>query len=201
MNEFLSALAGGIVAGIFSLFAIKQQLGAERSLRKDEADEKIRNLLLALYHELKAVWNLYMERTGRALEDTPEDKPFVVTVPISEKYYVLYDANAEHIGSIPNAALRDKIITTYTSLKSLKDSYLYNNQYIESMAASGEVHARTGTYRTARVVKIKEPTMLSFGNAVRANHYFAKQSVTDLLPALEAYFATHPEMGKGDRRN
>ena len=185
--ELLSALLGGIIAGIFSLLAIKWQLSVERNLRKDETDKKINAILCALYHELKVSWELYMLNVGDLLEKEPGGSSFNYTISMTEHVYVIYDANAQFVGLIPDFLLRDKIIGTYINLKALKDAYLFHNQFIDSVAEAGAINSREGTPGTANVVLIKERVFKDSAAKLRHSHANAKESVSEILELLRTY--------------
>jgi hypothetical protein len=200
------AIIGGLIAGFFSWFATSQTIKAERIRRDEEATAKINSILAALYHELKTVWPTYIDNMGNCLEAWDEAKPFLVSVSGVENYYVIYYGNTQNIGLIPDPALRDKIVETYTDLAVLRGIWVLHQRFVgeleeagvyikRTMAALPGMDIRTEDYMMARMqaetaaelVRSKEPVLRDVFNKLRLQQAKAKAAVSDLIVRLEPY--------------
>lgn len=125
-----AALVGAAIAGYFSLKAIDHSFEKQRELDGRDKEEKLKSLLTALDSELRTVWDLYMQRGGRILEELPPGQPLLIFYPIEQEYFVVYNSNASTIGSISDNKLRTRLIMTYTKAKGLIDSFKFNNSLL-----------------------------------------------------------------------
>ena len=129
-----------------------------------------------------------MDGSGGMLEAWPDNKPFMVTVPINTDNFIIYDEVAHNIGLVPNFLLRDKIIITYTLLKGLRNSYQFNNEYLEDMNRVGEQFAldKMNPEKIALVVS-KEPVLIEIATKLKLSHNRVKQLVSELIVELKPY--------------
>ena len=63
-SEFIAALGGGIVTGVFALLAVFIQGGMNRTDQKRNEQRLVLAILQAIQNEIDAVWNRYMETAG-----------------------------------------------------------------------------------------------------------------------------------------
>jgi hypothetical protein len=184
------AIVGGFIAGFFSVFATWLLLRSERKLRQEETKEKVKIILSSLYHELTNVWGLYMAGIGAKLDVLEDEKPFPYTVPMEENYYVIYDGNAHNIGLIPNPRLRDKIITTSTLAKALKDSFLLNNKLNdETVDAQDRMKSDMRSVPLASIFQDKEKKLIENAPHLKSAHDKTKKEAEELIQALKPFSA------------
>lgn len=122
-----SSLLGALVGSVLTLVAtyVSHSL-LEKTARGREA-AAVQGMLEALHSEIDALWAIYESRIGHAIEALPAGNPFEYEWRVQGEYFTVYHGVAGQLGSLRDETLRTKIILTYSSAKSLIDSFRTNN--------------------------------------------------------------------------
>jgi hypothetical protein len=121
--SLLAAMIGGWIAGRYALRAQKQ--AAEHQRQRDlEAERRaVKSVLQAIGTELSVLKHDFLDRLQQA-NDAPE-LAFQIRGPLSRNYFAVFESNAAMLGTIEDGVLRENIIRTYGSAKSLFDHLNY----------------------------------------------------------------------------
>jgi hypothetical protein len=191
-SNFFSALAGGAIAGVFTLWA--QLLNAKDQRRREDKAEEIliHGFLQAIADELESVWHRYEVEIGPHLKNLGEDQAAVV-FPVHQNYFIVFDSSASLIGRIHNIELRERIISTYVEAKGLVDSLHYYERLVEEYNAipqsspiadsiSGVTHFPINSAATRKFSELVEYT-----KALKEAHSRLEDKVFRVQAALRAY--------------
>jgi hypothetical protein len=138
-SNFFSALAGGGIAGVATLWA--QKMYAEEQRKREEKAEAtlIRGFVQAIADEVKSIWDRYNLEIGPSLRNL-KDGETAIPFPLHQSYFSVFDTNASLVGRIPEIELREQIISTYIEAKGFVDSMHYYermvtayDEYIQNM--------------------------------------------------------------------
>ncbi|MDQ7836430.1 MAG: hypothetical protein RDU24_13700, partial [Humidesulfovibrio sp.] len=74
---------------------------------------EISNFRKALLAEITFLINSYFENIGNVLDAHDEKQPFLYIYPTAQRYFVIYEENADLIGKIKNDHERELIVRCY----------------------------------------------------------------------------------------
>jgi hypothetical protein len=106
-SNFVSALTGGAIAGVATLWA--QTISAKDQRRREQRAEAdlIHGFVQAIADELKSFWGRFSQEIGPHLNNLSDGEPATVFF-LHQPYFVVFDSNASYIGRIPNTELQKK---------------------------------------------------------------------------------------------
>lgn len=191
--SLVSVIIGGIIGGgmslIASLKATERAYKYRLKLQEQSRQEGVKNLIQAIHDEIDILWDRYLWGAGNELEKLAEGEPFLSFYPVTQDYFIVYNANASMIGSIDNHELRKEIVTIYTKAKSLIDAYKMNNNYLERYHNLTSLFQRTKNpifEQQASTIKI---LMIDRVKKIKLTHDEIKQDIKSLLEMLKKEFA------------
>jgi hypothetical protein len=191
--SLVSVVIGGIIGGsmslIASLKATERAYKYRLKLQEQSRQEGVKNLIQAIHDEIDILWDRYLWGAGNELEKLAEGEPFLSFYPVTQEYFIVYNANASLIGSIDNHELRKEIVTIYTKAKSLIDSYKMNNNYLEryhNLTSLFQQSKNPIFEQQASVIKI---LMIDRVKKIKLTHDEIKQDIKTLLEMLKKEFA------------
>ncbi len=124
------------------------------------------------------------------IEHLPEGQPLQIYYPIAEDYFTVFRENADHIGHVPNVALRTAIIECYTLTKSLIDTYRFNNELVGNHEAAHLEFMRNPTEANGVELKQRAEAMVMYTDSIRSSHKLAVDSFQRLDAMLIAALST-----------
>jgi hypothetical protein len=191
--SLVSVVIGGIIGGsmslIASLKATERAYKYRLKLQEQSRQEGVKNLIQAIHDEIDILWDRYLWGAGNELEKLAEGEPFLSFYPVTQEYFIVYNANSSLIGSIDNHELRKEIVTIYTKAKSLIDSYKMNNNYLEryhNLTSLFQQSKNPIFEQQASVIKI---LMIDRVKKIKLTHDEIKQDIKTLLEMLKKEFA------------
>jgi hypothetical protein len=131
MENFLAALFGGFVAGVFVLLGVRSEHKNNLKLSSLDRQSKISAVLRAIRCELDVLRQIYDSNVGGLLANVPENEHFNIRIQSSDNYFVVYQSNTDIVGQIEDDEICKGIIKTYSLAKSLEDRYRVNNTLLE----------------------------------------------------------------------
>ncbi len=130
-KEFISALAGALVGGVFALAGTWLGACFERRKRAQESQELVRSTLEAISTEVEVLFSRYMKTMGCIITALAPDKVLNMYYSVTEEYFTVFDNNAKLLGQLKNKELRSSIISTYIDMKGLIEGFRLNNGRIK----------------------------------------------------------------------
>ena len=180
INSFISAIIGGFatLGGVWvtNIFNEKN--------RKQKDQECIQGVLNGIHAELEALWVKYDQRMGSKVEQLVEGEPLPCYWPITQDYFTFYTENANSLGSISDKKLRQDIVTAYSELKSLIDSYRMNNSLVERFDLAYEKHESSSTEINKKQLERAEISLIKYAASLKESHRCTKEIMTELLTFL-----------------
>lgn len=130
-SNLIASLIGGLIAGVFAIWAVSKTLKGQEQRDKDCQEEVIQGVLQAIYEELNTI---YEQLNSPEIEDewkkyeNAGKKLFQVYYPVPLDCLIIYRANANLIGQINEPPqLRRRIVSNYMLLQTLMERYRRNN--------------------------------------------------------------------------
>lgn len=194
-SNFFSALAGGAIAGVATLWA--QLLSAKDQRKREEKAEAtlIHGFVQAIADELKSFWDRHNLEIGPHLENLGENEA-AIPFPVHQSYFVVFDTNASLIGRIPERELREQIISTYVEAKGFVDSL----HFYERMVIEYEEYVASGKGIELRAIKemMKDPQgpsglgirynkLISYSHKLKTAHSILERKVKALQDSSQAW--------------
>lgn len=139
----------------------KQQVTAARNKRI--------TTLLGVREEIDSLIKLYLARMAGEIEKYDRNSPFDNIFPITQNYFTFYEANSASLAEVHSETLT-KIVSFYTSARSLIDSYRGNNALIERLDSTQVASDITGNKE--HLAHLKRYTILAteYGRGLMVIH-------------------------------
>lgn len=191
--SLVSVIIGGIIGGsmslVASLKATERAYKYRLKLQEESRKEDVKNLIQAIHDEIDILWDRYLWGVGNELEKLAEGEPFLSFYPVTQEYFVVYNANASLIGSIDNHELRKEIVTIYTKAKALIDSYKMNNNYLQRYDYITSLFQETKNPVFEQQAAAIKMLMIDRVKKIKLTHYEIKQDIKSFLEMLKKEFA------------
>jgi hypothetical protein len=187
LSEFVAALTGGVFAltGVY----IAHLLGEKRR-RREEADV-IQGLLQGLHDEIETLSEIYYERVGAAVEALQDGQGFESYWVVTQDYFTVYSSNCHLVGKIPDVDLRKEVIVTYTTAKSLLDTFRMNNELVNRLEQSVLLANETKNQQHVQEAIIRRKQLALYANSLKKIHASLKPRVSSLLRNLRKHGVLH----------
>jgi len=179
-----SAILGGIITGIFSLWAVNKSHKKEISRLKSQENSLIQSLLQSIHDEIETLWDTYQQGMGVYLESFQENTPLLRVYPITQDYFSVYHGNTFLIGKIKDNDLRKHIIVTYTQAKGLIDSYRMNNEMVQKYEQLDFLYRQTNNSIFLQQLNAQYSILGEYAKGIKDQHNKVKNSVAALLRML-----------------
>lgn len=140
-SEFISALAGSLVGGLFTLLGVAASEFVSHYRERTQTTRKIRACLRSLNTELGVINRKFLRDY---IDSKTEEDTFNQILFIHEDFMPVYEASLHLIGEIEEERLRDQIILVYSLLTRLVSLIVQNNEIIAS-GRTGTTIARSGS--------------------------------------------------------
>jgi hypothetical protein len=126
-------LIGGGIAIKAAFIASRKQF--EYLARKADIDDISRSLrfLKSIKDELESIWEGFGRQVRPALDQLPQNQPFMLYFPVAHNYFIVFDKNVGALGEVRNDDLRKKIVFGYVRAKGFVDSIHYNNHLFQQI--------------------------------------------------------------------
>jgi hypothetical protein len=191
--SLVSVIIGGIIGGsmslVASLKATERAYKYRLKLQEQSRKEDVKNLIQALHDEIDILWERYLWGVGNELEKLDEGEPLLRYYPVTQEYFIVYKANASLIGSIENHELRKEIVTIYSKVKSLFDSYKINNNYLQRYDYLNSLFQQIKNPFFGQQASAIRILMIDRIKKIKLTHDEIKQDIKSLLEMLKKEFA------------
>jgi hypothetical protein len=159
---------------------------AQAIAREEEAERaEIRHLLRSLRDEISVVVEGFEKSNGKLLMEGKQGEAFWYQIPVPDRPFPIYESSVDRIGKISNDDLRRLIVIGYGRALGVAQSIRMNNAIVSKFEQADHwaniykdnVHSglRSGALNTAN----------TYGDTLRELYSEAKQSLADLLSALQ----------------
>ena len=184
MSGLIGALAGGLITGGFSIYAINRtETFAKSSAAENEAG-LVRSLLHAIHDELEVVFERYRRHVAPQVEALQPNTPFALFFPVNNDYFTVFNGNAHLVGKIKDHDLRRSLVRTYVLAKGLVDTFRMNNHMLAELERAEELAAATGLESDERVRRERYAALCDYGALIQKDHYEALSAYEDLFRRL-----------------
>jgi len=186
-EQTISAALGGLIAGGFSLFAIKLNHSYDLDLQREQEEKEVINLLKALHTELTTLWSRYQRRIGKKLDELKSGELFDMPVSMTQDYFTVYNANASLVGKIEDNNLRELIVKHNIEAKSLIDNFLMHNNTIQEFRNWAIIYKDNPTEDNKIILDRLHSRLIDFAAALKEQHANIKKHTDTLDKALNEY--------------
>jgi len=178
------AITGGILTGVFSVWATKQSHKNQQLLSQENEEKVISGLLQSIHDEIETVYDRYQESMGARLESLDEGHALAYYYPLVSDFFTVYNGNSFLIGRVPDNDLRKQIIKTYTLAKGIVDSYRMNNDLVSKWEFSEKLFAETQQEVHKEQTIVHYASLIEYAKTLKESHKALKQEVNNLLREL-----------------
>ncbi|WP_448142690.1 hypothetical protein [Stenotrophomonas bentonitica] len=177
----MGAIIGAVVGGGFALFGIVVAWLLQLVVTWLAERKQVRAVLQAIIDEISVLESLYMHRIGAAVEMNGGQDILEIYFPILSNYFVVYDTNYGGIGRVQSAEVRKAVVETYAHLKSLADTFGYNNQLLmERQALDQQLVSSPDSEALKFLVRFKEDELRAYGAGIWQLHVAAMSAASNL---------------------
>ncbi|NNB43168.1 hypothetical protein [Pseudomonas chlororaphis] len=161
---FIALAAAYIGARATSKATIRAHDLATQKSKNDEKEVTC-NTLRLIRAELATAWDIYMFEYGKGLLLIPEDSPYIMTLPIGDNPFPIYDSAPPCLANV-DPAISAKIVRIYMRTKGLITMIKLNN-------ADCQVVYNAGRYATQNLVSkaISDGVVIDEEGARKLNEY------------------------------
>lgn len=131
-SDIITAFLAALLGGWFTMKGVIFQVNQQAKQQDIAAKEKRITTLLGIKEEIDSLIKLYLARMAEEIEKYDKNSPFDNIFPITQNYFTFYEANSASLAEL-NSETLTKIVSFYTSARSLIDSYRGNNALIERL--------------------------------------------------------------------
>ena len=189
-EQIISAAIGGLIAGGFSLIAIKLNHSHDVELKRNQEEKDVINLLKALHTELTTVWSRYQKRIGKAMDELKPGELFNTHVSMTQDYFTVYNANASLVGKIEDNNLRELIVEGNIEAKGLIDNFLIHNNTLQELRNWTIICKDNPTEDNIRIRDGYRYRLIDIAAALKKEHTNIKKHTVKLDKALTEYLLT-----------
>jgi hypothetical protein len=186
-KEFLAAIIGAVVGGLFVLAAQLFSNQAQRRLARDAEREAVKALVRAFGIELETFKHGFVDGLDGIFErwENQYNKAVPLHLPPTEQnYFAIYDGNAGTLGHVTDAQLSRNILRTYSQAKSLIDGVNYNNERYKGWEPLTHVPG------TAETQLLREDLIEWADETIRDRKDRLQKALPSLLTEIEKYAAS-----------
>lgn len=184
-HEFISAISGAFMGGLFVLIGSCMANRLENNRRIKDHKEKIKSVLQAFSAELETLFVRYERTMGKVLDNLRMNEPLNAYYNVTEQYFVVFNANAHILGEIKDKAVRNLIISTYINMKGCVDSFRTNNVLLFRYSEL-QLLAQTNTDpNIVNMMKSYKTQLSSYGNLLKEQHEELKNTLPDLINKIQ----------------
>ncbi|WP_127350731.1 hypothetical protein [Dickeya fangzhongdai] len=142
-SNLITAFLAALLGGWFTMKGVTLQVKEQTKRQATAAREKRITTLLGVREEIDSLIKLYLARMAEEIEKYDRNSPFDNIFPITQNYFTFYEANSASLAEVHSETLT-KIVSFYTSARSLIDSYRGNNALIERLDSTQVASDITG---------------------------------------------------------
>lgn len=142
-SDLITAFLAALLGGWFTMKGVTFQVRQQAKQQATAAREKRITTLLGIREEIDSLIKLYLARMAEEIEKYDRNSPFDNIFPITQNYFTFYEANSASLAEVHSETLT-KIVSFYTSARSLIDSYRGNNALIERLDSTQVASDITG---------------------------------------------------------
>jgi hypothetical protein len=127
-KEFLAAIFGALVGGLFAVWAQSRATRAQRRSEHEAERQALRGTLKAIKAELEVYQSENLNAVAKIFAEREEKgklsggvRPPLTLAPVNHNLFIVFESNTAALGRIENDELRRKIIITYGQARALVD--------------------------------------------------------------------------------
>lgn len=126
---FNTDLGSALIGGSITALAVGGTIYWEAWKSRKSSEEEVQAVCGAIKTELEEILKQYNEVRLR-VEVLEKNEPYGQNYRIDQDYFSVYHGNTSFIGKLPTS-VRSDIVTAYTKMKSLVDTFCENNHILE----------------------------------------------------------------------
>lgn len=184
-SGLIGAVVGGLIAGLFSLWAVNKQVSSTRLIDKERLENEIEGIVQAICDEIETIYNAYESSGGKLVEELGERQGLLMYYYVDEDYFTMYNSNASVIGKIKDKELRSAIVTTYNKAKMLLDSFRLNNRILSRYDELIVLSYKGKDQYDMALADHERTKLVVNAAAIKKRHNEAKESVLKLLKLVD----------------
>ena len=169
-REFISALVGSLIGGIFVLIGTWITAYCDRQKKKDESQQLLKSTLSAISTELEILYERYQNTAGLQLNELSSGSSLDFYYSFTENYLTVFENNARLLGHLKDDELRKSIIRTYIDIKALIDGLKLNSTMLsnyDSLRSYDLFHANSFTQTKLQEIDVHRK---KFGGLLKKEH-------------------------------
>jgi hypothetical protein len=187
LSNLLSAFAGAIIGGLFTLWGARIQIKAQAAHKRVEDIEAERRLLTIVFEELSVNWAMYQKNIANRIEAVLPKSGLHYFFPLISDFFPVYRQNAGKLGSISDEAIRGGIVSVFASASGMLDSLRYNNHILQILSdLEIATQRQTGTRLSPDAPERRQ--VEDYGSVLREMH-------DDLVLRVNGVFADFKRLG------
>jgi hypothetical protein len=126
-KEFVAAIIGAIVGGVFTLFGTLLAAHFEKQKREEEFKSEIDSFLRGIKAEVAAIFLRYQNTIGRLLSSAASGAPICTVHFAQEEYFSVFNSSSVMLGKLKDTDLQNAILEFYVAAKGMLDTLRTNN--------------------------------------------------------------------------
>lgn len=195
-SEFIAALSGGLIGGVFTFIAVKMTINHERAKLQQQTGDEIKAICSAIETEMHCLMERYKKTIGADLIKCKDGEAFNLYYPVEQEYFAVFHANTAWIGKIKSAETREAVVVAYIAMKGLIDSYKHNNQmlmqyegYLQQAVTLPQVGGTQQKFYN-ELQQAYQRQLVEYAPTLKESHLETLEKVNVALKDLRAYISS-----------
>lgn len=185
-GNLLSGFIGAIIGGLLSLAATFWAHHLEKNRQLVEVDRNCCVFLKSIRAEIESIFLAYTKGMGKRVGELTSNQPLLYIYPIQQNYFNVYDNQTALLGLIKDTELLSQIVKCYVEMKSLADSFLMNNAYLEKL----EIYQNRQDNQSKPIVILLKRILIEYAAQLKNTHNNLTISIPKLISAIDGYLSS-----------
>lgn len=175
---------GSVMAILVAVWVSWHQAESQRRHEQEKEAAELAGMLRSVRAEVESSL-LHAEAHIRPLfEEALEGSPICFVFPMAEDSFPIFDAFIPKLGTIPDDALRTKIVSTFASARSFVLTIRCHNDMVDAHEAASIQRAHDDSPKTRLNLEIRHASLVAYGVSLRASLKESTGAARELLTVL-----------------
>ena len=185
MDPFLSSLAGGILAGTFSMSGIVITDRVDRKKKRIQALTDSLSYLRAIHSEVRFLYVRFRAALGQ-ISTRKADEPVMSFIAAEEQYFTVFQSTGAMLGRLSDQKLQGAIVGLYINAKGFLDTMRVNNEHLRNLKNIQIGTRNISPEETAKLVEDRMQMLRAYAAQVHGEHASLSKAFEETIQMLAA---------------
>jgi len=186
---------GALIGALVTLVCVYKTLKNQQHVRDEDKKDLLIGLCQIIHTDITNLREIDERGLGKLLKELKAGEPIKGVMPVEQDYLVIYKANANLIGQLPDSELRLAIVSTYVQIAGLLDSVTQNNKTnneLDKLTIENSGHL---SIDNTKAINVLNNILSNYADKLKTTHTLVEHKTADLLVKLDNYIEEHTKHG------